>query len=154
MTAIAEHTSTDHRISVDTAAAELGIKPATVRRYVRAGKLAGLAGGVSADSVEAYAATRAANIARTRFAPAGVVARAAARYAAAAELARRADRDKRAARKTLDAAGAGVYDGWDVAYVPSARQVPDMEAVARLLAAHGHDVPMKAVAPILRVARG
>lgn len=150
----------DHVISIETAAAELGIQAATVRRYLRAGQLARLGQGVSADGVQAYAATRAANVQRTRFRPAAVsvparpVEAACAQYSAAADLARQADRGKRAARKTLDAVGPGAYGPWLVELVASGREVVDLPAVIRLFAEHGlGDVPMRGVAASLKVTR-
>ncbi len=153
----------DHVISIATAAAELGsadkpLKDATIRRYLSAGKLQRLAGGVSADSVAAYATRRTANITRTRFRPAAAyrpanpIEAACARYAAGTELARQGDRDKRAARKTLDVIDDGQYGPWLVERVASSREVVDLAEITRVFAELGRDVPMRTVAASLRVA--
>jgi predicted transcriptional regulator len=155
--------ASDHEISVATAASELGVQPATVRRYLRSGRLARLARlgrGVSADSVAAYAAQRANNTTRTRFkpadtyTPADLIQAACAQYSAAADLARQADRGKRAARKTLDVVGDGQYGPWAVERADSGRQVADLAEITRIFLAHGlGEVPMKDVAPSLKVTR-
>jgi hypothetical protein len=152
--------ASDHEISVATAASELGVQPATVRRYLRSGRLARLGGGASADSVAAYAARRASNTARTRFKPAAAytptdpIQAACAQYSAAADLARQADRGKRAARKTLDVVGDGQYGPWAVERADSGRQVADLAEITRIFLAHGlGEVPMRDVAPSLKVTR-
>jgi hypothetical protein len=83
-----------------------------------------------------------------------VIEAAAADFERAAELARRADRGKRAARKILDRLPAGRYGAWTVERVESAREVADLEAIRAVFAAHGlGPVPMKPCAPSLKVAR-
>jgi hypothetical protein len=79
---------------------------------------------------------------------------AAREYDRAADLARRADRGKRAARKILDRLPAGTYSGWLLERVPSSRATVDLNEVRRLFKAHGlGPVPMKAAAPSLKVRR-
>ncbi|WP_163549837.1 hypothetical protein [Candidatus Frankia nodulisporulans] len=147
----------DHTISIATAATELAVKETTIRRYVRAGRLAPLAGGISANSVSAYAAARTANITRTRFKPAHTyrpaspIEAACAAYNEGVEARRAADRTLRPAQKTLKAVGAGVYGPWAVELVPSGRETVDLDAVTRILTGLGMDVPMKPVADTLRV---
>lgn len=57
-------TAPDRPLTPAQAAASLGVQPATVRRYLAAGRLARLAGGVSARSVAAYDRRREAGAAR------------------------------------------------------------------------------------------
>lgn len=79
---------------------------------------------------------------------------AAADYNTAAELARRADRGKRAARKILDRLPAGPYGAWQVERVPNAREVADLEAIRAIFKANGlGPVPMKDCAASLKVTR-
>ncbi|WP_261561837.1 hypothetical protein [Frankia tisae] len=149
----------DHTISIDTAADVLEVQPATIRRYVHAGRLARLAGGISADSVAAYIATREDNIAKTRFRPAaaygpdGHIAAAAALYHRAAAMARQAEAWKKLAKATLDHVADGVYGGWEVARKPTTKTVKDGKAIEARFAQLGEDVPMKPVAPSLIVTR-
>lgn len=149
----------DHVISIATAAAELGIKEATARRYLRAGRLARLDNGVSADSVQAYAGRRAANVTRFRFKPAvayrpaSPIEAACAQYDGGVEMRRTADRAIRPARKTIDAVGAGTYGPWTVEYVESGRETADLDEITKILAFFGLSVPMKPVADTLKVAR-
>lgn len=83
-----------------------------------------------------------------------VIEAAAADYERAAELGRRADRGKRAAKKTLDRLPTGLYGAWLVERVPNAREVADLEAIRAVFKAHGlGQVPMKACAPSLKVTR-
>lgn len=75
-------------------------------------------------------------------------------YNDAADLARRADRGKRAARKLLDRLPAGMYGLWQVERVPSGRQTADLDAIRATYKRLGlGDVPMKASAPSLKVSR-
>lgn len=130
-----------------------------MKRYVRAGKLAPLGDGVSADSVSLYITTRDANLARTRFKPAvayvpdGPVEAACALYDASAELARQGDRGKRKARKILDVVEDGQYGPWTVERVESAKEGVDLVRVAEILAYFGLEVPMKQHANSLKVSR-
>lgn len=83
-----------------------------------------------------------------------VIEAAAADYDRAAELARRGDRGKRAAKKTLDRLPTGLYGAWLVERVPNAREVADLEAIRAIFEAHGlGPVPMKPCAPSLKVTR-
>ncbi len=153
----------DHAISVETAADVLAVQPATVRRYLRSGRLAPLAGGVSADSVAAYAARRAANVARTRAvpgwraapaapaAPVGPVEAAAAMWAEAARLEALARDLKAQARPVLEEAGQGLYGRWHVRFT-AGRLVQDTEAVnAFFWAVFGAETPKKRCAPSPKV---
>ncbi|WP_405425603.1 hypothetical protein [Streptomyces erythrochromogenes] len=83
------------------------------------------------------------------------IAAAAAQYAAAADLARAGDRGKRAAKKVLARLPQGRYGLWVVQRRASSRQTVDLDAVKRLLKAHGYDgpVPMKPNAPSLVVSK-
>jgi hypothetical protein len=86
--------------------------------------------------------------------PAEDIAAAASAFMRAAEQARAADRGKRAARKLLDRLPAGLYGGWSVERIPSARQTADLDEIRRLFKAHNlGPVPMKASAPSLKVTR-
>ncbi|WP_256789203.1 hypothetical protein [Frankia sp. AvcI1] len=149
----------DHAISVETAADVLAIQPATVRRYLRSGRLARLAGAVSADSVAAYVATREDNITRSRFKPTaaygpdGHIAAAAALYYRAAAMARQAEAWKKLAKTVLDHVADGVYGGWDVARKPTTKKVRDGKAIDARFAQLKEPVPMKGVAPSLVVTR-
>lgn len=83
-----------------------------------------------------------------------VIEAAAADYDRASELARRGDRGKRAAKKTLDRLPTGLYGAWLVERVPNAREVADLEAIRAIFTAHGLGaVPMKTCAPSLKVTR-
>jgi len=83
-----------------------------------------------------------------------VIEDAAADYDAAAELARRADRGKRAARKILDRLPVGVYGGWQVERVQGGREVADLDRIREIFKAHGlGQVPMKTCAASLKVSR-
>ncbi len=111
--------ATDHAISIETAADVLNVQPATVRRYLRAGRLVPLDGGISADSVTAYAAARTVNITRTRFkaaAPVGPVEAAAAMWAEATKLEAQARRLKKLARPVLEEAGPGTYGPFELEF--------------------------------------
>jgi hypothetical protein len=165
VTATAEHIAptlpagADHVISIATAAAELGIKEATTRRYLRAGRLAHLEDGVSADSVQAYADRRAGNLGRIRFKPATAyrpaspIEAACLQYSGGIEMRRTADRTIRPARKVLDAIDDGIYGDWEVARVESGRETADLDEITRILAFFGLTVPMKPVADTLRITR-
>lgn len=75
-------------------------------------------------------------------------------YHRAAELARQADRSKRAAKKVLDALPLGRYGSWLISRKPSTRQTPDLAAIVAIFEAHGlGPVPMRAVADSLTVSR-
>ncbi len=154
--------ATDHAISVATAADVLGgdrgpLKEDTIRRYVRAGRLVPLAGGISANSVATYAAARTVNITRTRFKPAHTyqpatpIEAACAAYSGGVEARRAADRTIRPAQKVLRAVGAGEYGPWTVEMVPSGRETPDLDAITKILTGFGLEVPMKSVADTIRV---
>lgn len=83
-----------------------------------------------------------------------VIEAAAADYDKASELARRADRGKRAARKLLDRLPAGRYGAWQVERVQGSREVADLDRIREIFKANGlGDVPMKPCAPSLKVAR-
>ncbi|WP_206442862.1 hypothetical protein, partial [Candidatus Protofrankia californiensis] len=82
------------------------------------------------------------------------IERAAADFDADSDLARRADRGKRKARKILDRLPAGVYGSWIVDRVESNRMVADLETIRATYARLGlGDLPMKAPAASLRVMR-
>lgn len=77
---------------------------------------------------------------------------AAREYERAADLARRADRSKRASKKILDRLPAGVYGMYRVFRTPSSRQTPDLAAITRIFKANNlGPVPMKPCAPSLKV---
>jgi hypothetical protein len=167
MTITAEITTTaparDHAISVETAAAELGgLKVATIRRYAKAGKLARLAGGISADSVEAYKVARKANQERTRFkkAPRPVtdlteltdVELAAEAWAEAARLEAIARDLKKQARPILEAAGPGRHGRFELRFIPGGL-VMDQGAVRADYEAREDEVPMKQKADSIKAAR-
>lgn len=83
-----------------------------------------------------------------------VIEAAAVDYERAGELARRADRGKRAAKKILDRLPTGLYGAWLVERVPNAREVADLEQIRAIFKEHGlGQVPMKACAPSLKVTR-
>ena len=167
MTATTATTATrDHTISTAAAATLLGVKPQTVARYLRAGKIARLGDGISAASVEAYRQARDANIARTRAvpgwrrrpagelrvlpAPASPLEEAAAALAEAARLEALARALKAKARPVLEEAGPGVYGRYEVRFTPG-RKVLDTAAVRADYAARGAEPPMKQGAPAIKV---
>lgn len=77
---------------------------------------------------------------------------AAAEYERAADLARRADRGKRAAKKLLDRLPAGTYGRWLVERVSNNRQTADLDAIRAIFKQHGlGPVPMKQSAASLKV---
>jgi hypothetical protein len=79
---------------------------------------------------------------------------AAARYMQASDLARSADRTKRAARKLLDLVPAGRYGPYRVERAPSGRETVDLEAVRKVFATYGlGPVPMKVSADSLKVTK-
>jgi hypothetical protein len=83
-----------------------------------------------------------------------VIAAAAAEFERSADLARHADRGKRAAKKVLDRLPAGLYGGWLVSRTPSSRQVADLAEITRIFKANGlGSVPMKTCAASLKVSR-
>ncbi|MCX4525285.1 hypothetical protein OG982_06200 [Streptomyces sp. NBC_01551] len=77
----------------------------------------------------------------------------AAAYAKAADQARAAERNKRAAKKLISRLPAGLYGGrWLIERVVSTRQTPDLDAIRATYKRHGlGEVPMKEVAASLRV---
>ena len=82
------------------------------------------------------------------------IERAALSFDLAADNARRADRAKRAAKKTLDRLPAGRYGNWLVERVTSNRQTADLDQIRAIFKANGlGQVPMKNNAPSLRVTR-
>jgi hypothetical protein len=82
------------------------------------------------------------------------IERAALSFDLAADNARRADRAKRAAKKTLDRLPAGRYGNWLVERVTSNRQTADLDQIRAIFKANGlGQVPMKSNAPSLRVRR-
>jgi len=159
----------DEALTVGQAAARLGgLKPDTIRRYLAAGKLARLDGGVSAASVAAYAEAREANITRTRFrkttpapsaatqakpraffAPADMPAveeieAEAIAFDEAADSYRAGDRGKNRARKLLDKVPAGQYGRARIEWVPSNTNRADLDAIAAIFKAYDlGPVPMK-----------
>lgn len=153
----------DHAVTIQTATELLGkLKPATVRRYLAAGKLTSLDGGISAASITTYAAARTVNVTRTRFRPTGrrtgrptrvspaTVTTVPAAHAALTE-ARKLEaivKELRAAAKTtLEAAGAGtVVDGVVVVLKPG-RQIQDNKKIKAHYAALKQTVPMTTSAP-------
>ncbi len=169
MTAIAIE-ATETLISVDSAAARLGVQAATVRRYVRSGRLAGVPGlGVWADSVEAYAARRDASVARTRACPgwrrpapvamAAVsvlpvrvtdVESAAAAWAEAGRLEALARKLKEQAGPVLREAGEGQHGRFHLAFT-AGREVLDTVAVRADFAGRGAELPMRRNAPSIKV---
>lgn len=84
----------------------------------------------------------------------GTIATAAADYDEAADQARAADRAKRKARKLLDRLPAGRYGQWLIRRIESSRETPDLVAIRATYERLGlGDVPMRKVAPSLRVER-
>lgn len=81
------------------------------------------------------------------------IERAALGYDLAADNARRADRAKRAAKKTLTRLPSGIYGAWKISRKPSARQTVDLAAVTAFYRQHGKTVPMKPCADSLVVER-
>lgn len=81
------------------------------------------------------------------------IERAALGYDLAADNARRADRAKRAAKKTLTRLPSGIYGAWRISRKPSARQTVDLDAVTAFYRQHGKTVPMKPCADSLVVER-
>lgn len=157
--------ATETLISVDSAAARLGVQAATVHRYLRSGRLVGAAGGVWSDSVEAYAERRDANVARTRAClgwrrPATVlsvvpaagsqVESAAAVWAEAGRLEALARRLKEQARPVLAAAGEGQHGRFHLAFT-AGREVLDTAAVRADFAARGEMLPTRRNAPSIKV---
>jgi hypothetical protein len=169
-------TPADHAVTVATAADLLVVKPATVRRYLAAGKLARLDGGISAASISAYAEQRATGRERTRgargrFLPAPApkvvddsfgahTARlvgklesepsrglAAQAFALAAELEKAARLLKDTARPVADQFGPGRGDGADFDLVRVAgRMIQDAAAVKAHYAQIGEALPMRQAA--------
>lgn len=73
-------------------------------------------------------------------------------YSRASDAARRADREKRAAKKILDRVTAGLYGVWRVERVTSSRQVADLEAIRATYKRLGlGPVPMRTAAPSLKI---
>lgn len=162
--------ATETLTSFDSAADRLGVQVATVRRYVRSGRLAGVPGlGVWADSVEAYAAARDASVARTRScpgwrrpAPAAVAAvsvlpvrvtdveSAAAAWAEAGRLEALARKLKEQAGPVLREAGEGQHGRFHLAFT-AGRLAQNTEQVKADYAARGEQVPMRRNAPSIKV---
>jgi hypothetical protein len=158
-TTITVEVPADHILSLDTVAQELAVQPATVKRYLRAGKLTRLGNGISADSVAAYTATRTLNVQRTRFRPAPVaveqltdVELAAEAWAEAGRLEALARDLKAQARPVLDAAGAGRHGRYDVR-LTAGRTMQDNEAVKAHYAELDLAVPTKKAAGSFKVVR-
>lgn len=151
-----EATPTDHQISVDTAAADLGILPATARTYLRAGKLAHLGTGISANSVDTYRTRRDAGLAKfaaCRFRTAeAYIEQAAAHWAEAARLEALARDLKAQARPVLDAAGPGRHGPFDIR-LTDGRTIQDTAAVRARYAELGEPVPTKKAAGSYKVTR-
>ncbi len=153
---------TDHTISIETAADHLTVKPATVRRYLRTGKLARRDSGVSANSVEVYRAARTANQERTRFkktpkptddlAVLTDVELAAEAWAEAGRLEALARKLKAQARPILNEAGEGLHGRFDVRFT-AGRTVMDQDAVREDYEGRGEEVPVKVNAPSIKVVR-
>ncbi|MHA6761842.1 hypothetical protein [Streptacidiphilus sp. PAMC 29251] len=81
-----------------------------------------------------------------------LVEAAAREFHRAADLARRADRGKRAARKVLDRLPAGTYGAWLVERIPSTRQTADLDEIRAIFKANGlGPVPMKTSAASLKL---
>lgn len=75
-------------------------------------------------------------------------------YEQAAEAGRRADRDKRRARKILDLLPAGRFGSWNLERTPSSRETPDLDAIrATYTLMDLGEIPMKQCAPSLKVSR-
>lgn len=82
------------------------------------------------------------------------IERAALGYDLAADSARAADRAKRKYRKLLDRLPSGRYGQWLVRRIASNKQTPDLVAIRATYERLGlGDVPMRTVAPSLRVER-
>lgn len=82
------------------------------------------------------------------------IAAAAREYDRSTDLARRADRGKRAAKKVLGRLPAGTYGDWLVERVASNRETADLDAIRATYKALGlGPVPMKRNAPSLKVRR-
>lgn len=158
--------ATETLIPVTSAAARLGVKPATVRRYVRSGRLAGIPGlGVWADSVEAYAMRRDASVARTRAcpgwrrpapaltvlpAPASEVEAAAAAYAEGLRLEALARDLKAKARPVLEAAGEGQHGAWHLRFTEG-KEINDTQQIKDDYAARNESVPTRRAKPSIKV---
>lgn len=83
-----------------------------------------------------------------------VIEAAADLYDDAADQARAADRSKRKARKLLDRLPAGRYGNWLIRRIETSRETPDLVAIRATYKRLGlGDVPMRKVAPSLRVER-
>jgi hypothetical protein len=73
-------------------------------------------------------------------------------YYEAGAVIREADRDKRRAKKAIEALKAGIYGGWLLRWKPSTRQVVDLEAVTETYRRLGlGPVPMRNCADSLDV---
>lgn len=118
--------------------------------------LRGVAGLVAdpAATVEPVAAPDPADTYTADEMPAVVdVERAALSFDLASDNARRADRAKRAAKKTLTRLPSGIYGAWKISRKPSARLTVDLAAVTAFYRQHGQTVPMKPCADSLVVER-
>lgn len=152
-------TPTDHEVSLATAADVLGtdsnpLKIATVKRYVRDGKLTALGDGVSADSVTTYMTRRDSNVTKTRFKriTRTAVDIAAEMYDRAVTMESQARALKKLYKPTLEAAGAGVHDGWVVGYKPG-NTIKDSKRIEADYKARDEKVPTTTSAPSLYVRR-
>lgn len=82
------------------------------------------------------------------------IERAALGYDLASDNARQADRAKRKHRKLLDRLPSGQYGAWVVERITSSRETPDLVAIRATYERLGlGDVPMRTVAPSLKVRR-
>lgn len=159
LTAPAPVTS-DHEVSVATAAQTLAVRPATVRRYLTAGKLTRLGNAISADSVEAYRVKRdagRAKFAACRFRKIDLkalsdVELAAEAWAEAQRLEALARDLKAKARKTLEEAGAGTHGIYEVRFT-AGRTMQDNDAIRAHYKEIGEEVPTKKAAPSIKVHR-
>lgn len=64
------------------------------------------------------------------------------------------ERTKRRAKKLIATLKAGVYGTWKLSWKPSARETPDLEAIARIFRENGlGDVPMKQCSDTMEVSK-
>lgn len=167
-------TPADHAVTIATAAELLTVKPATVSRYLRAGRLIRLDAGISAASITAYATTRTASRQRARnaaghFLPTPTAepvddsfgahttrlialldsapsrGLAAQAFALAAELEKAARLLKDAARPVADQHGPGQGVDFDLVRV-AGRMIQDSPAVKAHYAQIGEPIPMRQAA--------
>ncbi|NUV64307.1 hypothetical protein [Streptomyces sp. CAI-85] len=81
------------------------------------------------------------------------IAEAAEAHEIARESYNEGSRGKRAARKTLDRAVTGIYNGWAVKWVQSSRREWDRDAIAAVFAELGREIPTRPAAPTLKLSR-